>query len=233
MDQIEIESDSADAAIAEALQRLGAARDQVDVEILQNPSRGFLGLGARRAKVRVTRSDKSDTSDLSDKSDASDLSDLSEAMIARGCEVLQTIVGHLGVEATVTGRQDDDHILLEVSGDTSGVLIGRKGQMLDALEYLVGRILARDEERAVHVTVDSMGYRERRRQTLEELAGRMAADARRRGRSVRLDDLSPRDRRIVHLFLQNHPGVSTHSSGEGHLRSLVIVPQTARRGGPR
>lgn len=244
MDHIEIEGDSADSAIADALHQLGAQRHEVEIEILQNPRGGFLGIGARQARVRVTRYVSSTAAPVIQAVPTapaarpvtravSGAAEIDAAMIERGREVLQTIVGHLGVEAIVDGRREDDHLLLEISGDTSGVLIGRKGQMLDALEYLVGRILTRDEERVVYVVVDSMGYRDRRRQTLEELAGRMAEEARRRGRPVRLNDLSPRDRRIVHLFLQNEPGVSTHSAGEGAQRSLVIAPQAARSGGPR
>ncbi len=153
--------------------------------------------------------------------------------VAHAREVLETILGHIDVEASVRAGTDGDHVTLEIDGDSSGLLIGRKGQMLDALEYIIGRILARDEHRTVHVVVDSQGYRERRQASLEELARRMAAEARRRRRAVTLNPMSPRDRRIVHLALQDEAGLTTRSAGQGHYRKLVIVPDGAPRSSRR
>ncbi len=156
---------------------------------------------------------------------------IDDAIVARGRELLDQILNHCGIETTVEARNDVDHLTLELHGDTSGILIGRKGQMLDALEYIVGRILAKEFTRTVHVTVDSQGYRGRRQESLEDLARRMAEEARRKRRPIELADLSPRERRIVHMTLRDEHGVLTKSSGEGHLRTLVISPISNR--GPR
>lgn len=143
----------------------------------------------------------------------------------RAEEVLRNIVLHMGVSAEVRARIDVDSIVLDLTGDSSGVLIGRKGQMLDALEYLVSRIVSRDQTASVHVVIDCERYRERRRESLEELARRMADEAKRKKRVIKLNAMSPRDRRIVHLILQQDSTITTRSSGKGHFRKLIIIPR--------
>ena len=126
-------------------------------------------------------------------------------------------------------RPEGDEVVLEIGGDTSGVLIGRRGQMLDALEYVVNRIVMRDDEGATRYVVDSQGYRARRTAALEEMARRMADEARHRARPVTLNPMSPRDRRIVHLVLQDDASLTTRSVGQGYYRKLVIIPEGVRR----
>jgi spoIIIJ-associated protein len=111
-----------------------------------------------------------------------------------------------------------------LTGDTSGVLIGRRGQMLDALEYLLNRIAARDEGASARIVVDSENYRMRRRAALEELARRMGEQAKKKRKPVTLNPMSPRDRRIVHMILQEDTSVVTKSSGKGYFRKLIIIP---------
>lgn len=262
METVETEGDSIDAAIDSALETLGVTRNRVSVEILNDASRGFLGLGGRKARVRVRvrpsieeiepREDTergfpeaggldadTDVDSGHPDTDDGDSDDVAHSVripidaeiVERARDVLQTIVDFVDVGATVRASEDGDHISLEIDGDSSGLLIGRKGQMLDALEYMVTRILARDEHRTVHVVVDSQGYRSRRQESLEELAQRMADEARRRRRAVTLNPMSPRDRRIVHLALQRESGLTTRSSGQGHFRKLVIIPDGAPRSG--
>jgi spoIIIJ-associated protein len=143
--------------------------------------------------------------------------------------VLAEIVRLTGSDGTVEVARDPDGARLVITGDPSGVLIGRRGQVLDALEYVVNRILAHGDEPSSHLVVDLEGYRQRRRQALEQLARRVAERARRRGKPVTLDPMSPRDRRIVHLALQDDPTLTTRSAGTGFYRKIVIVPAAARR----
>ncbi len=143
----------------------------------------------------------------------------------RAEESLRMIVHSMGVEAEVRARVDGDSIVVDLTGDSSGVLIGRKGQMLDALEYLVSRIVSRDQASVVRVTIDCERYRERRREVLEDMARRMADEAKRKKRAVKLNAMSPRDRRIVHLVLQRDSSITTRSSGKGHFRKLIIIPR--------
>lgn len=142
----------------------------------------------------------------------------------RAAEVLRSIVAHLGVSATLESDIEEDTVVLQLTGDASGVLIGRKGQMLDALEYVVSRIVSRDRTSAVRVVIDCERYRERRREALQELARRMGEEAKREKRVVKLNAMSPRDRRVVHMILQQDPSITTRSSGKGHFRKLIIIP---------
>jgi len=243
METVEAEGDSVDAAIQTALAKLGVARDAATIEVVNEARRGFFGLGARKARVRAflrpgndaERDDRGSDVAPHPSSGASGASGagIAAAMVVRASEVLQTIVSHFDVGATVTAHDDGDHIVLRIDGDSSGLLIGRKGQTLDALEYIVGRILAREEQRTVHLVVDTEGYRDRRRESLEAYATRMAAEAKRHRRPVTLDPMSPRDRRVVHMALQRDPELTTRSVGDGHERKLIIVPQRSGRSASR
>jgi len=148
------------------------------------------------------------------------------AAVERGRSVLSEIVRLAGVEATVEAATDG----LRIVGDADGLLIGRRGQTLDALEYFVNRAIGHDDGSVMHLGVDANDYRDRRRQTLEALARRMAERARTRGRPVSLEPMSPRDRRIVHLVLEGDAALTTHSAGSGFYRRLIIAPAGTRAG---
>jgi spoIIIJ-associated protein len=154
---------------------------------------------------------------------------LDGAAIERGRAVLAEIVRLTGSPATVAVAPAPDGVRLVISGDPSGVLIGRRGQTLDALEYLLNRIMAHEEDSFARLRVDLEDYRQRRQQALEALARRAAERARRRGKPVTLNPMSPRDRRIVHLTLQDDPILTTRSAGSGFYRKVVIVPRDVRR----
>lgn len=147
----------------------------------------------------------------------------------RARTVLAEIIRLTGSEGTVELADDPGGVRLVISGDSSGVLIGRHGQTLDALEYVLNRIIAHEDESSCRLIVDLQDYRLRRQQVLEDLAGRAAERARRRGKPVALDPMSPRDRRIVHLALRNDPALTTRSTGTGFYRKVIIVPGGDRR----
>jgi spoIIIJ-associated protein len=239
MDSVEADGSSIDEAIASALKRLGATRERVEIEILSNAARGLFGIGGRKARVRATLRIPIDAEPATASVDSPTPAGVTTARppepldahaAERAREVLQTIVDHIGVSATVGVRGEDDHILLVLTGDATGVLIGRRGQMLDALEYVVNRIVARDDVGSARIVVDSQDYRGRRRDALEELARRMADQAKKKGKPVTLNPMSPRDRRIVHLVLQDDPSLSTKSSGKGYFRKVIIFPARTERG---
>jgi spoIIIJ-associated protein len=248
MRSVETEAGSIDEAIEKALEALRVERDQVEVEILENSARGLLGLGSRKARIRATvRS--SLASKLESVVEASPVSEVSretpavprdvdgaaarDGAVRRARVVIEEILAHLVDFPQVldTGSSTDGGpIQLSLSGSDSGMIIGRRGQTLDALEHLVNRVVFRDDmEHGVRVSLDVEGYRQRRQESLEQLALRLAAKARATGRLVTLNPMSPRDRRIVHLTLQSDASVSTRSEGEGHYRKLVIVPAGDRR----
>jgi spoIIIJ-associated protein len=130
-----------------------------------------------------------------------------------------------------TTEEDSEGIEIAIKGDGSGLLIGRHGQTLDSLEYLVNRILARRVKDAVPITVDTESYRERRRRQLHRMALSMAEQTKREHAPVTLDPMPPRDRRIVHLALKDDPLITTRSTGDGFLRVVEIIPVGERREG--
>ena len=145
---------------------------------------------------------------------------------ARG--VLQRILEHMGIAATVSVRAEDERIVLEVAGSETGLVIGKKGQTLDALQFLMNKIINRDREGRKPIVVDSEGYRDRRVDSLVELAHRLGEKAVRTRRTITVNPMSPHDRRIIHMALDKVPGVTTHSEGEGAFRRLLIVPDPSK-----
>ena len=248
MDSVEAEGNSIDEAIDSALKVLGTTRDRVDIEILSNSARGLFGLGGRKARVRATPRRPIDAdvaaaplapepvANIAARSGAASAPAADESA-GRAADVLREIARLMEVETDVVATHQDESLVLELTGDTSGVLIGRRGQMLDALEYVLNRIVSRDLGTSERIVVDSQNYRARRRDALEELARRMAAQAKKKQRPVTLNPMSPRDRRIVHLALQADPSLSTRSSGNGYFRKLIIFPggtaKAMRAAGPQ
>jgi spoIIIJ-associated protein len=159
----------------------------------------------------------------------------SEAFLARCKAILGELTNHLGVSCSVAARLGEDgSVIVEVAGDSGGLLIGRRGQTLDAIEYILNRIVTRDGEPSVgRIVLDVERYRERRREYLTALAQRLAGKVRQTGRVVTLNPMSPRDRRIVHMALQDEGAVETRSQGDGHFRKVLIVPADRSRKGSR
>jgi len=248
---IEITAATVDEAIKQALEQLGAQEDDVVIEVLATPRAGVLGLGARQARVRVThRSGNVATSGVQSPppaparegapprreaqargEDAEDAphaerqpADL-EQLTREATDVLGKVLELMGERAEVVqSNGDPDSVELEIKGDGSGILIGRHGQTLDALEYLVNRIVARRIRDAAPVVLETESYRARRRQQLHRMALSMGERAKRDHRPVTLDPMPPRDRRVIHLALKDDPMLTTRSSGDGFLRSIEIVP---------
>lgn len=145
----------------------------------------------------------------------------------RAKEVLKKLLELMALDAEVEASENDERILLVVKGADTGLVIGKKGQTLDALQHLVNKIVAQtrpegDDGKAIHL--DSEGYRDRRNESLVELAHRLAEKARRTGRPVAADPMSAADRRVIHVTLAEAEGVTTRSEGEGIHRHLVVVP---------
>lgn len=272
MEYVEAEGQSIDDAIERALRELGVARDRVEIEIVENATRGIFGIGGRKAKVRATlrtplnlEPDKSESpapqrpvsaggerpaveqppvrpaqsapapqlraSEKRSGAKQTAAPRMDGDALQQAKETLEEVVRLIGAEGHVEIAHDSDGPRLVIAGDESGVLIGRRGQTLDALEYFINRILSREEDGGVHLVVDSQDYRARRRDALIDLARRLGERARRRGKTVTLNPMSPRDRRIVHLALQGDPSLTTRSSGKGYFRKLLIIPNGEPRGG--
>lgn len=249
---IEIAASTVDEAIKQALEQLAAQEDDVVIEVLATPRAGVLGLGARQARVRVTRrtsnvatsgvqspppapaaimSHPPEPAAVGDARDGEENLQAQRAAVdldqlaQEAREVLIKVLALMDERAEVLRTQSDpESVELEIKGDGSGILIGRHGQTLDALEYLVNRIVARRVRDAAPVVLETESYRARRRQQLHRMALSMGERAKRDHRPMTLDPMPPRDRRVVHLALKDDPMLTTRSSGDGFLRSIEIVP---------
>ncbi|RKU06788.1 protein jag [Candidatus Poribacteria bacterium] len=199
---IEVEENTTEEALEAALKELGVSRDQVSVKVLHEPTKGILGLGAKLAKIRVTLKE--------------DISSTPEA-------VLHEILSHMGLEAEIESQIINGSVHLTVSSDNPGILIGKHGQTLNAVEYLLNCILNRSSLVKKKVFVDAEGYRERREQMLTDLAYRAAAKVKQTHQEIVLDPMPPRDRRIIHVTLQSDEHIRTYSRGEGMMRRVAVT----------
>ena len=238
MDFVETEGETIDAAIENALKLLGVEREKVTVEIVSQGRKGILGFGSQKAKVRAeirTAAAAAKTADMpqptAEAAEASFAPDVIE-IINKAHRTLEDILARMEIKATVQRKSSaqGDETILEIRAENSGLLIGRKGQTLEALQHLVSRIAGeRPGSDGPHVIVDVENYRERRRRSLEDMALRLGEKAKRQRKTVTLDALSAADRRIVHAVLQDDPWVSTKSLGQGAYRRLLIIPEGDRR----
>ena len=186
--------------------------------VLNKGKPGFLGIGAEEARVRVTEV-------------PSEEMDRSSVILAK--EMLQRLLDLMMVAASVDSKESSSSaamtgiapIALDISGEDLGILIGRRGQTLSSLQYLVYLMVSHQMKARVHLSIDVEGYRERRREALRNLALRMAERVTATGHSVTLEPMSASERRIIHLALQDYPGVTTESIGEGESRKVTILRQ--------
>jgi spoIIIJ-associated protein len=230
---LEAEGETIDEAIANALAALAISRDQAEVQIVQDARRGVFGFGAQRARVRVSvRATVAPVEQAAPPSvRASTPADPPAPDDA--VSALRRLLALMGFKARIDSVVGDrpEEICLRISSDARGLLIGRHGQTLDALEYLVNRIVGHKDEGAARIVLDAEGYRDRRRRELVDVARRLAARVRETGQAEAMDPLNARERRFVHLALAGDSTVSTRSAGEGAARYVVILPERAVRDG--
>jgi spoIIIJ-associated protein len=290
---IEVSAPTVDEAIKEALEKLGAAEDDVVIQVLATPRAGVLGLGSRQARVRVAKrppeaassgvtspppapprpvepprateasapsrgserprpveppaprpapppargqtraqaSAEERATAREEEEDSRKEVDL-DGQVREARAILTRILDLMGERGEITlTEEDSEGIELAIKGDGSGLLIGRHGQTLDALQYLVNRIQARKVKDAVPITIDSESYRERRRRQLHRMALARAEQTKREHTTVTLEPMPPRDRRIVHLALKDDPLITTRSTGDGFMRAVEIIPVGERSEG--
>ena len=199
-----------DEAIELALKELDVDRDEAEVEILSRGKAGFLGIGAEPARVKVTKISQGP----------------SAAALAVETVGRILLAAKVNVSRTLRAANDPEvgGPIIDLTGDDSGLLIGRRGQTLQALQFLVN-LIVRKEFEDVRVALDVERYRERRETSLRDMASKVAANVVRNSRSVTLEPMSPADRRIVHTTLTDFPGVTTESMGVGEERKVTIMPQ--------
>lgn len=237
MDYVETEGDTIDQAIDNALKLLAVERDKITVDILSEGRRGILGFGSQKARIRAALRQSAfesqpSTSTVFAVDDQPAPSAEMAAIGQKAKQVLAEILSLMGFQAEVelkTGERTDE-MVLDVRGDNSALLIGRKGQTLEALQYLVTRLaIERGGVEGPHIIVDVENYRDRRRKSLQDMALRLGEKAKRQRKTVTVDALSAADRRVIHAALQDDPWVTTKSLGQGSYRRLLIIPEGDRK----
>ena len=205
MDMIEVSAKTVSDAITEACQKLGVTSDKLDYQVVEEGSSGFLGIGAKPAVIKAAVK-KSSVEEVA----RAFLNDVFQAM-------------NMEVVIDIKYNEEEKSMDIELSGNEMGVLIGKRGQTLDSLQYLVSLVVNKESEEYIHVKVDTENYRQRRKETLENLAKNIAYKVKRTKRSVSLEPMNPYERRIIHAELQADKYVDTHSEGEEPHRKVVIT----------
>lgn len=191
-----------DAVLSAAIQ-LAVQRDKLEIEVLEEPVKGILGVfGGKDAKIRATLKQ-------------------SKAEVAK--YFLMELFEKMNLEAKLDITDTDDALMIKVSGPRMGVLIGHRGETLDAVQYLTSLVVNRGTDKYKRVIIDTENYRRKREETLKRLAKRLAYKVQRSGRKITLEPMNPFERRIIHSTLQKDPYITTYSEGEEPYRKVVIT----------
>lgn len=204
MEFIEVSAKTVDDAITNALVQLGTTSDKIEYEVIEKGSAGFLGFNSKPAVIRVRKK---------------------YSMTESVKEFLDGVFScmHMEVEIELEYDEEEDTLEIELKGDDMGVLIGKRGQTLDSLQYLASLVANKESEKYIRVKMDTENYRKRRKTTLENLAKNIAYKVKRTRKPVTLEPMNPYERRIIHSALQNDKYVCTHSEGEEPYRKVVIT----------
>ncbi len=245
MQTYEFQGKTAEDAIEKACRTLSLTKDGMEIEVLEPGSAGIFGLvGGRKAKIKVCiperenkpreepeQETKQEPVQRSAQGAEQEIDQPIEAAeekngLAVAKEALENILTLIPMESTtVTVEQTDGIISLDIEGDKSGLLIGRKGRTLDALQFIVNKIVNKTLEKRTQVVVDSESYRKRRKEFLTQMALQMGAKAKKIKKPVATNLLYPHDRRIVHLALRDDGELSTKSRGDGLFKKVIIIPR--------
>ena len=207
MEYMEFSAKTVNDAITNACQHFTVASDKLDYEVVEEGSSGFLGINAKKAVIKARV--KEEKVSIEDKAKS----------------FLNDVLGAMDITAVIDTKYIEEESTLEIvlNGEDMGILIGKRGQTLDSLQYLVSMVVNKESEEYIRVKVDTENYRERRKLTLENLAKNIAYKVKRTKRTVSLEPMNPYERRIIHSALQNDKYVTTHSEGEEPYRKVVVT----------
>ncbi len=234
MDYKEFSGKTVDDAITEACQEFTVTSDRLDYEVIDKGSSGFLGLGTKPALIKArildenSKKEESSTAKESVNEKKEDKKESAAPAVKAETandpkEFLDKVFKAMELDVNVKVEQIGNDMNIELSGDEMGVLIGKRGQTLDSLQYLTSLVVNKGSNEYIRVKVDTENYRKRRKDTLENLAKNLAYKVKRTKRPVTLEPMNPYERRVIHSALQNDKYVSTHSEGEEPFRRVVIT----------
>lgn len=204
MQAIEKTAKTVDDAVEQGLAELGMTRDEVEIEVVEQPARSLFGLFSKPAKVKIY---------------------VKNTPVKKAKEIITNILEILELEAEIIIKEKDQMLSVNLEGENLGILIGRRGETLDALQYLIGLSVNKNKENRKKFILDIEGYRKKREETLKKLALKLANKARQRGRNVVLEPMNSLERRIIHTALQGREDISTFSEGEEPYRKIIISPK--------
>ncbi|HPW40254.1 MAG TPA: RNA-binding cell elongation regulator Jag/EloR [Bacillota bacterium] len=227
MMMVEKKARTVEEAVQSALEELETEKDNVDIEILEQPTKGIFGiLGSKNAKVRVTLKEKKTTEKSVKKEIENKEIRITEYTLEkeRARKFLREVLEAMDIKAEIRVKDINESLYINLSGPKMGMIIGRRGQTLDSLQYLVSLVVNKDKERDsfVKVILDTEDYRRKREETLQRLAKRLADRARKTGKNIELEPMNPYERRIIHSTLQEVEGITTFSEGEEPYRKVII-----------
>jgi spoIIIJ-associated protein len=241
---LEIIAPTVEEAIEEGLGKLGLTEDAVDIEILDEGTKGLFGIGSRQTRIRLTVKNYSTEitkefpnihpgeHELDSDLENSETGDEEDHVLKISRETVSDLLKKMKISADVSanrGEPDDERSLppihVDIQGDDLSILIGRKAETLNALQFITKLIIGKEIEKSIPLTIDVEGYRKRRDQQIRQLATRVAVQVNDSKHSQALEPMSPYERRIVHIELRNDANVYTESVGEGQRRKVVIHPE--------
>lgn len=246
MNEITVSAKTLDDAITEALIQLGATSDQVEYDVIEKGSAGFLGIGSKQAVIKAWRKVETpvveeikeeikqeirEEKELVEKKNVEEhfkkehkLGTVENTTVAACEKFLHDVLKTMEMEVEIVSHIDEEGALnIEMKGENMGILIGKRGQTLDSLQYLTNRVANKSQEEYVRVKLDTENYRQRRKETLENLARNIAYKVKKTKKPVSLEPMNPYERRVIHSALQGDKYVSTHSEGEEPYRRVVVT----------
>ncbi len=248
MESVEVSAKTVEEAVQQALTRLGRNRDEVEVTVLSEGHRRILGfVRGENARVKVSVLDSAEPAQprpiarpaasrqparpkVPDASESEARPIKIEGPAAVAKDTMEELLDNMGINAVVMARggsgEEDSPILLDIVGEDLGILIGRRGETLSSLQFLLNLMVGKRLNSWVRVLIDVEGYRARREESLRSLAARVADRVRRTGQTIALEPMPPNERRIVHMALQGNPHVTTESSGYGEDRRVNVMPRS-------
>jgi spoIIIJ-associated protein len=235
---LEVIAPTVEEAIARGVEQLGVPRELLDVDVLDEGSKGFLGIGGRQVRLRLTLKGAETSSQMETdsqsapvlKAGAEPAAPPDDSLLNFTIQTTSDLLSKMKIKAQVSAKYGESDgtgeaapVLIDINGDDLSVLIGRRAETLNALQYILALIISKEANHWVQVSVDVEGYRARRERQLRQLARRMAEQAIRTGKRQLLEPMSSAERRIVHLELRDHDTVTTESVGEEPNRKVSII----------
>ena len=210
MEPIEFEGKTVDEALEKAVEFFNAPKEKLSIDVISDGSQGLFGLiGSKKAKIKASLIMRDPVEEKKEKAQ----------------NFLTEILRLAKIPSSVRAELIDKKVFLTIKGDGSGLLIGKKGQTLDAIQYLISKMVNQKPEDRIPIIVDTENYRHRREANLAIIAQKLGSQAKRQKKSVATELLNPQERRVIYLTLQNHPDLTAKSEGEGKLKKVIISPR--------